>query len=219
MHNTYNDVFPHVTPDPCDPDKNPLHGCLAHIIAFLLALLICALLELSLGSCTSTRTVSSTIDQHSVETLMQRMDSVIAKRTVVKQDSAWHELILRQFQSLQERNDTSHTLVTDTAGRVIKETLIIRQERATTSETDRHEREVLLHRLSVMDSTLAVMQQDISHTDSLLQQKNETEIKEVPAPLSWHQHLRLLLGNILLIALLVAAGYGAFRLWRRFHPF
>lgn len=40
---------------------------------------------------------------------------------------------------------------------------------------------------------------------------------EVPAPLSWHQHLRLWLGNILLIALLLAAGYGAFRLWRRFH--
>ena len=41
---------------------------------------------------------------------------------------------------------------------------------------------------------------------------------QVPAPLSWHQHLRLWLGSILLIALLLAAGYGLFRLWRRFYP-
>ena len=40
----------------------------------------------------------------------------------------------------------------------------------------------------------------------------------IERPLTWWQHLRLWLGNILLALLLLAAGYGAFRLWRRFHP-
>jgi hypothetical protein len=39
---------------------------------------------------------------------------------------------------------------------------------------------------------------------------------EVPAPLTRWQQLRLHLANIMLIALLLATGYGVFRLWRRF---
>ena len=40
---------------------------------------------------------------------------------------------------------------------------------------------------------------------------------EVEKPLTWWQQLRLWLGNILLVVILAAAGYGAFRLWRKAH--
>ena len=38
---------------------------------------------------------------------------------------------------------------------------------------------------------------------------------EVEKPLTWWQQLRIWLGNILLVAILAAAGYGIFRLWRK----
>lgn len=187
-----------------DSQPDPGAGCLGSLIGIILAFILCALLSLLTSSCTTQREIISTLDHHSVETLMQRMDSVIASRTVVEQDSAWRQLIMRQFQSLHEKNDTSHTVVVDTAGRVVKETLIIRTERESASETDRTEREVLIHRLSVMDSTLAVMQQQIHHSDSLLQQERQTEIKEVPAKLSRWQQFQIWLGRIILLALAAA---------------
>ena len=140
-----------------------------------------------------------------MESMMDRMDSLLRVRTVVEQDSTWRETILRQFQSIRERSDTSHTVVVDTAGKVIKETLIINNVRETTSESDRQEREMLMHRLDVQDSTINLMRQQISHTDSLLQQRQETTVKEVEKPLTWWQQARLHLANVILIALAVLA--------------
>lgn len=170
------------------------------------------------ASCRTTKTVSL-LEQHRVQTLMDRMDSVINTRQVIRQDSSWRELVMSQFQSIRERNDTSRTFVVDSAGKVIKETLIIRTEKETNSETDRQEREVMMSRLEIMDSTLNVMRQHLQHSDSLLQLRHETIEKQVEKPLSWWQQMRLHLANIILIALAIAAGVWAFRKrmwWIRF---
>ena len=182
-------------------------GCAMYVAAFIVALVICLLL----GSCTTHREVTA-VEHHSIHDLMQRMDSVISTRQVIRQDSSWRELIMHQFQSIRERNDTSHTFVVDTAGRVIKETLVIRTERERNSETDRQEREVMISRLEVMDSTLSVMQQQFSHIDSLMQQKETTIKQYTKRSLTTWQQVRLWFANVVLVALILAAAVWA---WRR----
>ena len=192
--------------------SNALCGCRTYAVGFVIVVLICALL----GSCTTYRETTSTeIDHHHIQDLMQRMDSVISTRQVIRQDSSWRELIMHQFQSIREHNDTSHTLVVDTAGRVISERIIIRTERESTSETDRQEREVLIHRLEVMDSTLTVMQLQFNHIDSLMQSK-ETSIKQyTKSSLTVWQRVRLWFANVVLVALILAANVWA---WRKLIP-
>lgn len=183
-----------------------LFGCAVYVAALIVALVICVLF----GSCTTHREVTS-VEHHRIEDLMQRMDSVISTRQVIRQDSSWRELIMSQFQSIREHNDTSHTFVVDTAGRVIKETLVIRTERESNSQTDLHEREVLIHRLEVMDSTLSVMQLQFSHIDSLMQQRNISTTRYVQRSLTFWQQARLWLANTVLVALIIAAAVWAFR--------
>ena len=158
-----------------------------------------------LGSCTSSRKVTSFFESHRIDNLVQRMDSIITAHSVVRQDSTWRELILQQFQSIRERNDTSRLVVTDTAGRVIKETIIIRSERETSSQVERQEREVLLHRLEIMDSTLVSMRLQQQRTDSLIQQKNRLETKEVRDGFSFWQQAQFFLGRLMLIVVIVAS--------------
>ena len=61
--------------------------------------------------------------------------------------------------------------------------------------------------------------------DTLYQAKTDSipvpywKIKEVPAPLSWWQRVRLWLGNVVLLALLGFAGWFGVRLWKVYHFF
>lgn len=197
--------------DPYPPsdnsEKDACDGCLANfiggVIALVAGIILCFVASL-FSSCSSSRETSS-VEQHHVQDLMQRMDSLFSTRTVVQQDSAWRETILRQFQSIREKSDTSHHVVVDTAGHVIKETTVINNVREVTSETDRRELQVLTHRLEVMDSTINIMRQQLSHSDSLLQQRQDTVIKEVEKHLSWWQQLQIWIGRLVLIALAVLA--------------
>lgn len=183
------------------PDR---HGNFKNML-YTLAWAFSILLFLMFCSCTTRKVVSRDVTDHRVIDMLQRMDSMMAAHTVVQQDSAWRETILKQFQSIREKSDTSHTMVVDTAGNVIREKIIINNVLETNTETDRQEREVLMHRLEVMDSTMNIMRQHIQHSDSLLQQQQETVIKEVPKPLSWFQQTQIWLGRMVLLALLVAA--------------
>lgn len=174
----------------------------AILIAVIIALLALTTL---FSSCTVTRETTSTVDSHKVETMIDRMDSLMRLKTVKESDSLWRETILRQFQSIREKSDTSRTQVVDSAGRVVREKIIINNVRETTSETDRREFQKLTHRLESMDSTMRVMQQQLSRSDSLLQQRDAVREREVPARLSWWQQARIWLGNACLVALVVLA--------------
>ena len=174
----------------------------AILIASIIALLALTTL---FSSCTVTRETTSTVDSHKVETMIDRMDSLMRLKTVKESDSLWRETILRQFQSIREKSDTSRTQVVDSAGRVVREKIIINNVRETTSETYRREFQKLTHRLESMDSTMRVMQQQLSRSDSLLQQRDTVREREVPARLSWWQQARLWLGNACLVALVVLA--------------
>ena len=179
-----------------------LLGC-AYYVILCIALILCALL----GSCSTPKLVSSESSDHRIENIIQRMDSMMASHTVVQQDSAWRETILKQFQSIREKSDTSHTMVVDTAGNIIREKIIINNVLETTSETDRQEHEVLMHRLEVMDSTMNMMRQEIQHSDSLLQQKQTVIEKPVEKKLSRFQQMQIWLGRLVLLVFAVLAGW------------
>ena len=172
--------------------------------AFVIVVVAVSIIMLIVG-CTTTRVTETSSLEHHVSEMLDRMDSLVRVKTVVQQDSAWRETILRQFQSIKEKSDTSHTFVVDTAGRVIKETLVINNVRETSSETDRQEIQVLSHRIETMDSTMNLMRQQLERSDSLLQSKETVVEKKVPTDLSWWQQARIWLGNLVLVALLVAA--------------
>lgn len=150
-----------------------------------------------LTGCSSKHVVNDNVYRQRTETMYQRIDSLLASRSVIKQDSTFRESVLRELQRIRERSDTSRYVQTDSAGNIIREKIIINNVREVTNATDRQEREVLIHRLEQMDSVVNVQQQQLSRIDSMLQQKTKTV--EVPAALSWWQELRMWLGSLLLI--------------------
>jgi hypothetical protein len=157
------------------------------------------LLLLTIVLLTGCRTISNqeqSTTYHRLETMMERMDSVIHSRQQVQQDSVWHETVIRQLEHIKERNDTSRVVVVDSAGRVVKETVTIIRERDATSENDRLEREGLIHRLEKTDSTLAVTQSKLAHFAKLLQAS--TKVKTIEEKTPWYKQLFGTLKNILL---------------------
>ncbi len=192
-----------------DPNKKATEddrlrdGCVDTFVSLCIFALVIFVIFL-FCSCASTKETSYVERQH-VTDIMQRMDSLFHIRTVTQQDSAWRETILKQFQSIRERTDTSHHVVVDSAGRVIKETLVINNVREVTSETDRQEIQFLSSRIEMMDSTMNSMRLQIQRSDSLLQQRQDVIIKEVDKPLNWWQQARLHLANIILITLALLA--------------
>lgn len=211
LQDFYKPLPPDLTPRERDEIfRQSLRAAVRSIIAFFLLIIAGALCSL-FTSCTTQKVVDSQQTEHYVSDMMQRMDSLMHSRTVVQQDSVWRETILRQFQSIREKSDTSHHVVVDSAGKVIKETLVINNIREVNSQSDRQERAVLMSRLEVMDSTMRVMQQQLSHSDSLLQQRQQTVEKEVPAQLSWWQQTQIWMGRLVLVALAVLLAVWLYR--------
>ena len=171
------------------------------VVAVLLVQFLCG--------CATTTSTESQSEHHRIESLVQRMDSIVRTSSTVQQDTTWRETLIRQLQSIRERNDTSHTVVVDTAGRVIRETTVIYRERETVSESDRQEREYMMHRLERMDSVTTANSLLMQRIDSLVQasQKQTVVVKQQP----WYQRLwdaakYALLGALGCAILLVAIG-------------
>lgn len=171
------------------------------IIIFFAMLVVMFVVSL-LTSCGSTKTVTST-ESRRVADMVDRLDSLMRLKTVVQQDSAWRESVMRQFQSIREKSDTSRSVTLSAAGDTIRERIIINNIRETTSETDRLEREVLKRRIESMDSTISLIRLQLSHSDSLLQHRETVVEKEVPAQLNWFQQMQLWLGRLVLVALAI----------------
>lgn len=178
--------------DNSDPDRI---GCIASIISWTIAFVILFVL-CTLSSCRSARTV-----------VVEARDSTsthVHTQTVFVPDTILVPLPPERV--VVTAPDTVSTLRTSVA------------------ESHAAIRGGLLHHsLHNLDAPLPVpVQTKIITRDSIVYREREVPVPyavevEVPAPLTWWQQLRLWLGNILLAALLLAAGYGGFRLWRRFH--
>lgn len=132
-----------------------------------------------LVGCKTVKQSESSIDKHYLETLMQRMDSLVKYKQVVQQDTSWHETFIKELQSIKEKSDTSHMVVVDTLGNVIREKTIINNTREVTSEKERKELEFVRHSLEKMDSTLAIANERIIKLDSAYQASKKESVKEV----------------------------------------
>ena len=202
----YNPLRDDATPEELDlylriAVKSIVHG----FLTFITVLALLAFVSLLTG-CTPQRIISDTQEQRHTQEMLQRMDSLLRIRTVTQQDSIWRQEILRQFQSIREKSDTSHSVTINAAGDTIRERIIINNIRESTSETDREQLTVMSHRLEVMDSTVQAQSQLICRMDSLLRQQKQREIKEVAKPLNWWQQMQIWLGRLVLVALAVLTG-------------
>jgi hypothetical protein len=186
--------------------KMLIHG----IVMFLAVLLLMALMSL-LTSCTTQRIGTDTLDHRHSREMLQRMDSLFSVRTVTQQDSAFRQEILRQFQSIREKSDTSRSVMVNAAGDTIRERIVINNIRETTSSTDRQLLTVLSHRLQVMDSTVQQQNLQIIRMDSLLRQQSKTVEIPVEKPLSWFHQMQIWLGRLVLVALAVLAAWWLIR--------
>ena len=139
----------------------------------------CLLIIFLLTGCKTITNEESCHDIHHMEILMERMDSLISMSYVVQQDSSWRETFIKELQSIREKSDTNHIQVVDTAGNVIKETIVINNLKEVTNERYEHEIEGMRHSIEQMDSTIAVQSQQLSRMDSAFQQMiKETTIEK-----------------------------------------
>lgn len=183
-------------PAPSDSPAPSRIGCIASIISWIIAFVVLFILG-ALSSCRSMRTV-----------IVEARDSIsthVQTHTVFVPDTILVPLPPERVVVVAP--DTVSTLSTSVA----------ESHAAIRGGLLHHELRNLDVPLPVPVQTKVITRDSIQYRERLVPKPYPVEVK-VPAPLSWHQHLRLWLGDILLIALLLAAGYGAFRLWRRFHP-
>lgn len=173
-------------------------------------LLLLLSVVLMVSGCRTVSESNSYVERQRITEMMQRMDSVIRIKQVVQQDTSWHETFIRELRQVKERNDTSRYVVVDSTGKVIKETTIIYREKESVSESDRQEREGMIHKLESMDSTLVVMKTQLERSDSLLQVSQKEKVIEKKIP--WYQQLwnsikyifmGIAVGMILLVVILI----------------
>lgn len=129
-------------------------------------------------SCATKQSTEYT-EKHKMEKLIEKMDSLVSKSEVTSSDSTLHSTFIRELQSIREHNDTSHYVVVDTAGNVVKEKIVINNTKEVTSEKDREQLIMMSHRLEIMDSTLCAMKTHVERSDSLLSASKKETVKEV----------------------------------------
>ena len=197
-----------------DQVESAMKAFVGSVVMFLVLLVVLAVISLFTG-CTPQRIISDERAEHVSQEMLQQMDSLMKSHSVVQQDSTWRQEILRQFQSIREKSDTSHSVTLNAAGDTIRERIVINNVRETTSETDREQLTVMSHRLEVMDSTVQSQSLMLQRMDSLLHERQQTVEKEVPAKLSWFQQMQLWTGRLVLIAIALCAAVFVVRWWLR----
>lgn len=158
-----------------------------------------------LCSCKTVTNTESYVEKHRIESMMAKMDSIISSQHTTIQDSTWRETVIKELQSIKERNDTSRYVVVDSAGKVIKETIVINNTKEIVSDRDRHEREVMMQKIERLDSVISIQNEQISRIDSLLQQsqKEKTiEKKQSWWQKAWQQSKGIMIGVVLTLIVL-----------------
>lgn len=178
------------------PDEDNMRGCLWSAVGWFIAFILLFILG-ALSSCRSTRTV-----------IVEARDSTsthVYTHTVFVPDTILVPLPPERV--VVTTPDTASTIRTSVA------------------ESHAAIRGGLLHHeLRNLDTPVSIpVQHQVTTRDSIVYRerlvpKPYPVPEYIEKPLTRWQQLRLWLGNIFLALLLLAAGYGAFRLWRRFHP-
>jgi len=177
------------------PDDSP-NGCWRKRFLTAVAIIIAMLVLLALCGCRTSKSATVVVVRDSI-------------RTEVHTETVYvHDTI-------------PVPLPKDSVGVVTQDTTSRLETSVAISEASVHDG-LLHHSIWNKPSVQVPVEHKETVRDSIVYKEKEVPVPypvevEVEKELSWWQQLRLWLGNILLLAILAAAGYGVFRLWRKFH--
>lgn len=139
----------------------------------------CMLLLLFLASgCATKRSTESNIDVHSIELMTQKMDSMLHATSTWQQSIFQKQTALVDSFKQREVRDTSRTVFLDEEGKIIKETVVIKELVESDHSTKESEKEYWEERFRKTDSLLQVSLAKQEKMDSTLQLRQKDTVVE-----------------------------------------
>ena len=139
----------------------------------------CMLLLLFLVSgCATKRSTESNIDVHSIELMTQKMDSMLHATSTWQQSIFQKQTDLVDSFKQREVRDTSRTVFLDEEGKIIKETVVIKELVESDHSTKESEKEYWEELVRKTDSLLQVSLAKQEKMDSTLQLRQKDTVVE-----------------------------------------
>jgi hypothetical protein len=136
------------------------------------------LLLFLVSGCATKRSTESNIDVHSIELMTQKMDSMLHATSTWQQSIFQKQTALDDSFKQREVRDTSRTVFLDEEGKIIKETVVIKELVESDHSTKESEKEYWEERFRKTDSLLQVSLAKQEKMDSTLQLRQKDTVVE-----------------------------------------
>jgi hypothetical protein len=136
------------------------------------------LLLFLVSGCATKRSTESNIDVHSIELMTQKMDSMLHATSTWQQSIFQKQTALVDSFKQREVRDTSRTVFLDEEGKIIKETVVIKELVESDHSTKESEKEYWEERFRKTDSLLQVSLAKQEKMDSTLQLRQKDTVVE-----------------------------------------
>ena len=136
------------------------------------------LLLFLVSGCATERSTESNIDVHSIELMTQKMDSMLHATSTWQQSIFQKQTALVDSFKQREVRDTSRTVFLDEEGKIIKETVVIKELVESDHSTKESEKEYWEELVRKTDSLLQVSLAKQEKMDSTLQLRQKDTVVE-----------------------------------------
>lgn len=136
------------------------------------------LLLFLVSGCATKRSTESNIDVHSIELMTQKMDSMLHATSTWQQSIFQKQTALVDSFKQREVRDTSRTVFLDEEGKIIKETVVIKELVESDHSTKESEKEYWEERFRKTDSLLQISLAKQEKMDSTLQLRQKDTVVE-----------------------------------------
>ena len=136
------------------------------------------LLLFLVSGCATKRSTESNIDVHSIELMTQKMDSMLHATSTWQQSIYQKQTALVDSFKQREVRDTSRTVFLDEEGKIIKETVVIKELVESDHSTKESEKEYWEELVRKTDSLLQVSLAKQEKMDSTLQLRQKDTVVE-----------------------------------------
>lgn len=136
------------------------------------------LLLFLVSGCATKRSTESNIDVHSIELMTQKMDSMLHATSTWQQSIFQKQTALVDSFKQREVRDTSRTVFLDEEGKIIKETVVIKELVESDHSTKESEKEYWEELVRKTDSLLQVSLAKQEKMDSTLQLRQKDTVVE-----------------------------------------
>ena len=136
------------------------------------------LLLFLVSGCATKRSTESNIDVHSIELMTQKMDSMLHATSTWQQSIFQKQTAIVDSFKQREVRDTSRTVFLDEEGKIIKETVVIKELVESDHSTKESEKEYWEERFRKTDSLLQVSLAKQEKMDSTLQLRQKDTVVE-----------------------------------------